>query len=348
MTPDDIRKLLSGYATDALTGDERKLLFDAALDDQELFNALQHEDALRELLADPLSRDAVRKVLEQPKRDTHRGGFWSRRWMFGVAIPAVDAVIVIAVLKLPNAPGPIPPVQPSVSPKIAQDEPSAKLEAVRPEAKPQAKKLVKPKALDRIASNVSPVIPAPIQLEPRDARRDAAAPRAFGLALPGQAGQQQSQGVSSQQVAALKTGAPQIPDAIRQQFSAGFLATAPRYQGPLVRYSLIRSGAAGESVRVEVSTGVAGYLALYQVDAAGNPKHIYPEGEPAMLVLPDITIQIPSNPIKIGASGKLRLVLVPTAQPSVIGQLGGAVSNAVQKEKSEPEPLVIDIPLAQN
>ncbi len=40
MTQDEIRKLLGGYATNALTADERRMLFEAALEDQELFNAL--------------------------------------------------------------------------------------------------------------------------------------------------------------------------------------------------------------------------------------------------------------------------------------------------------------------
>ncbi len=63
MTQDEIRKLLGGYATNALSADERRILFEAALEDQELFNALQNEDALRELLDDPVSRDQVRRAL---------------------------------------------------------------------------------------------------------------------------------------------------------------------------------------------------------------------------------------------------------------------------------------------
>ena len=40
MTQDEIRKLLGGYATNALSAEERRILFEAALEDQELFNAL--------------------------------------------------------------------------------------------------------------------------------------------------------------------------------------------------------------------------------------------------------------------------------------------------------------------
>ena len=110
MTQDEIRKLLGGYATNALSADERRILFQAALEDQELFNALQDEDNLRELLADPVTREQVRQVLEAPDRHMRRPSFWSRRWMFGVAIPAVAAVILIVVMNRANAPRLIAPV----------------------------------------------------------------------------------------------------------------------------------------------------------------------------------------------------------------------------------------------
>ena len=102
MTQDEIRKLLGGYATNALSAEERRILFDAALEDQELFNALQNEDALRELLEDPVLRDQVRRALAaSPPR---KAEFSWRRWVLGVAIPAVVAVIVIVVMNLPRRP----------------------------------------------------------------------------------------------------------------------------------------------------------------------------------------------------------------------------------------------------
>jgi hypothetical protein len=360
MTPEETRKLLGGYATNALTAEEHKRLFEAALEDQELFDALQKEDALRELLADPVSRDEARKALENPIPDQRRGSFWSRRWMFGLAIPAVAAVIVIAVMTRLNAPAPQP--RPAMAPQIASNRiasgqiASDKLgssqiasnqEALPPETKPEANKRGEAKALDKTARATAPVIPAPVQLE---ADSNALAPRAKALALPTQAGQQQSQGMSSQQVVALKSGAaPQIPEAIRQQFSSGFTANAPLYQGPLVRYSLLRSGPTEDAVRVEVSTGVAGYMALYRVDASGTSKQVYPAKDLAELVLPDLTIQIPSDPIKIsGAREKLRLVVIPVAPPASIGQIGGSIANAIEKTPEPPAPLVVDIPLGQN
>ena len=129
MTQDEIRKLLGGYATNALSADERRILFKAALEDKELFNALQDEDNLRELLADPVTRDQVRQVLEAPDRRMRRTAFWSRRWMFGVAIPALAAVILIVVMNRANAPRLIAPVSEVAS---APPAPSAQSREIAP------------------------------------------------------------------------------------------------------------------------------------------------------------------------------------------------------------------------
>ena len=47
MKREHVRKLLGGYATGTLTPDEQQALFEAALNDQELFDALAGEEALR-------------------------------------------------------------------------------------------------------------------------------------------------------------------------------------------------------------------------------------------------------------------------------------------------------------
>jgi len=366
MTQDEIRKLLGGYAANELTADERRILFEAALDDQELFNALENEDALRELLADPVSREQVRRALAAPVA-SKQPGFWSRHWVFGVAIPAAAAVIVIAVMNRANAPRLIaPPVQ-IASNKVAPHEmasdqtafsrsaaipkpaaaESAPAKRVLADRKVESKENFRANALDQLA-NATP----------------AAAPQ---LAMRAPAPQLESTRTA---MASLRVGGPpRIPDAIRQQFAAGFAANAPLYQGPLVRYSIVRGGAAGDGIRIEVTTGIAGYLALYQVDVAGNSKQVYPASEPAVAVLPNLTIQIPGSPIKMADSGgKLRLVVVP--QPAVVGQpgqaqfgqgllgqgrlggtVGGVVNGAADQAVSPflpPTPLVVDIRLAQN
>jgi len=307
MTQDEIRKLLGDYATNALSAQERKALFEAALDDQDLFNALQDEDALRELLADPVTRAQVRQALAAP-RDARRRTFWSRRWMFGVAIPAVAAVIVIALMNRAKPPEPVaPPVQ--IAAKQAPPAPAAAAPAPL-----EPKKQSKTPALEKLARVTPP---------------GATAARSFLVAAP---------------VA--------MPDAIRQQFAADLAASSPLYQGPLVRYSVIRSGPAGELVSLEVTTGIAGYLALYEVGAAGNPKRVYPVSQPALRVLPDVTVRMP---IQAAKNDKFRLVVVPAPAPEMVvvngapGTIGGVVSPTPQPLLQRPlTPLVVDIPLAPN
>jgi hypothetical protein len=87
MTRDDIRKLLGGYATGTLTPEEQQALFAAALDDQELFDALAKEQALRDLLRDPAARAHVLAAIDQRPEP-----WWQRvtRWMLRPA--AVGAV----------------------------------------------------------------------------------------------------------------------------------------------------------------------------------------------------------------------------------------------------------------
>ncbi|HTC88034.1 MAG TPA: DUF4384 domain-containing protein [Bryobacteraceae bacterium] len=315
MTQDEIRKLLGGYATNALSADERRILFQAALEDQELFNALQDEDSLRELLADPVTRDEVRRVLEASDSHMRRPSFWSRRWMFGVAIPALAAVILIVVMNRANAPRLIAPVSevasapPTQSREMAPPAPAPKLEARAPQAKKQS---------------------APIQLESAREAVPAPAPRVM-LASP-----------------------RAVPDAIRQQFASGFVASAPPYEGPLVRYSLVRSGPNGDALRVNVTSEVAGYIALYEVDPAGSSKQVYPENQPANLVLAGSTTQIPSAPIMITQPGeKLRLVIVPAPSSAMAttGGIGGVINGAPKdalSAQAPQAPLVVDIPLGPN
>jgi Domain of unknown function (DUF4384) len=337
MTQDEIRKLLGGYATNELSADERRILFEAALEDQELFNALENEDALRELLADPVSRDQVRRALAVPMASKRRPGFWSRRWVLGVAIPAVAALIVVAIMNRANAPRLIaPPVQIASNEMRSSARPApAEIKPAPLEVKPLAKQHVAAKKLDRVvsaepANAARLVLPRPVQLQ---------SPRAAIASLT-------------------VNGAPRMPEAVRQQFSAGFAGNVPQYQGPLVRYSIVRSGPAGDGVRVAVTTSIPGYLALYEVDAAGNSKRVYPSSDVAAPVQPTVTIRIPTDPIKMaGARDRLRLVVVPQAVVvsqsfGAVGTVGGFVNGVVDQAASTlpaaPTPLVVDIPLAPN
>lgn len=93
MMPDDIRDLLGRYSTGSLTADEQKRLFDAALDDQELFDELAREDELKQLFAEPGVRDRPIRALEPPKRRVS--------WVLALAPVAVLSALLIVVLMRP-------------------------------------------------------------------------------------------------------------------------------------------------------------------------------------------------------------------------------------------------------
>jgi hypothetical protein len=356
MTQDEIRRLLGGYATNSLTAGERTTLFEAALENQELFEALQNEDALRELVDDPIVRERLRSVLSEPIR-THRPAFWSRKWISGVAIPAVAAVLVIVVMNRFNTSRPTAPPQPPPTTNIASNEvaPQKELappETRRPEAKKEAKKeaQTEAKALDQTASSAAPkpepLIAAPVQVE--RAQNAAAPPVASPAAVPSL---ERDQSLTSPATARFRAAAPlaaPIPEAVRNQFVAGVPANAPVYQGPLVRYSLLRNGPANDEVRLDMTTAVAGYVALYETDASGEWRRVFPDNEPATFVSPARAYQIPANPIHVvTGKEKLRLVMIPAnaAQPAVTGQLAEPRIAPLVKKTTQVTPLVVEIPL---
>jgi hypothetical protein len=69
------RGLLGGYATGTLSDDERRLLFEVAMEDQEIFDELAREQALKEMLETPGVRDRLAATLEpMPVTPRVRGG----------------------------------------------------------------------------------------------------------------------------------------------------------------------------------------------------------------------------------------------------------------------------------
>ncbi len=95
MRPEDVRKLLGGYAAGTLTSQERRALFEAALSDQDLFNELAREQPLKELLEDPRARrELLSAVSEQPSPARKHAG-WFGRPMFWAAVGSAAAVVVL-------------------------------------------------------------------------------------------------------------------------------------------------------------------------------------------------------------------------------------------------------------
>ncbi len=81
MSEHDLEKLLGGFAADTLTSEEKKALYTAALQDQQLFNALTDEQALKELLADPVVRRRLLQTFKQTSTSGVGGSLSRLDWL---------------------------------------------------------------------------------------------------------------------------------------------------------------------------------------------------------------------------------------------------------------------------
>lgn len=152
MKREEIRKLVGGYAAGILTEEERRELFAAALEHQDLFDELMREEPLRELLADPLSRAELRQVLEKP--DPRRRMWW---W----AVPATAALVTAAFALMMVRP-------------LAQHEPLQMAKAREGQEAPAA---VPPPVAPPVAPSARAKAAPPKRKEAREARTEQAPPR---------------------------------------------------------------------------------------------------------------------------------------------------------------------------
>lgn len=139
MKPEDVNRLLGGYAAGTLTPEEREALCQAALADQALFDAMADEEALRELLAEPSARaQLLRDLRESPEPRSRRLPAWLwKPATLALAGGAAALVLVVGVVRYarqePAAPKlvaqlPQPMAQaPPLAPRIAEEAPSRKI-----------------------------------------------------------------------------------------------------------------------------------------------------------------------------------------------------------------------------
>lgn len=183
MTEHDLEKLLGGFGADTLTAEERKLLYTAALQDQQLFNALADEQALKELLADPAVRRRLLQALNQPSLPGAGGSLswldWFRRpaslaFAGGLAV-AVFAVVLGTKVYQDS-------LKQAAQPVLTENTPPAALPAPVPStsqpapphvAEPQSK--AKDNVLaDKMAKRERSAPPALREQRPPDSARDSA------------------------------------------------------------------------------------------------------------------------------------------------------------------------------
>lgn len=337
MTNEEIQKLVSGYATNSLTDTERKALFEAALDDQELFDILQREQAVKDVLDDPVSRRQVREALET-STPVATPSWWVRWSTWGFATAAVAAVLTVAVIFKTEH-----PATQQRTFEIAKADRPAAAEAQPPSTGPAVElRAPEPKPMRRLDALKT----APTKQPEKDSdaslmkaapeKQDAAPPPAAQVEAQVQSQAVQSQAVPQQQAFndQARVAAPTVRNAVREEQSGQRAAAAPRQaltagyaglggaaQGPLLSYSLVKRDESGnfvpagtsaalrkgDGVRINVVPLAPGYLTLYELDSTGNWVQL----SPGIKVSPNRTYTLPDSPIEVKADQHLRLVLTP-------------------------------------
>jgi len=122
MSREEIHKLIGGYATGTLTTEEREALFQAALEDQELFDTLAREQALHDLLSDPAAKAEVLAALDAKSPRWYDRLGWVRPAAAALAMAGLATVSVIwwrrpePVKMTASLPQPMAEVRPSQPP----------------------------------------------------------------------------------------------------------------------------------------------------------------------------------------------------------------------------------------
>ncbi len=183
MKPEDVNRLLGGYAAGNLTAEEREALCRAALADQALFDAMADEEALRELLAEPAARaQLLRDLSESPEPRFRRLPAWLwRPSTLALAGSAAALVLVVGVVRYarqePAAPKlvaqlPQPMAQaPPPAPRVGQEAP-VRMVPAKPRRAPAALPAAPAPAPEKGQAEAEAV--APVMLEPE--KRQAAPP----------------------------------------------------------------------------------------------------------------------------------------------------------------------------
>ena len=178
MSREETKKLLGGYATGTLTPEEQQALFTAALEDQELFDALANEQSLRDLMRDPAAKAQMLAALDGP---ASRGGWmgWMRRPSVAGLVIAGLAAVGVTVWRTQGG----GTVVQREAPPMAQGKPEPTppgVDAVSPAPKVEERQIIasaKPDDRRRepavATAPVAPLPPPPATSAPAAGSRDA-------------------------------------------------------------------------------------------------------------------------------------------------------------------------------
>ncbi len=343
-----MRALLGGYATGTLTPEEQQLLFDAALQDQDLFDELAREQSLKEAFDDPAARRELLDVLDRPSwRDRFAG--WLR-WPIPVAAGVVAAAGIATVLILRSmAPHPVevartyqgelaPETVPQPAPKPEQAAPPmpAKKRS-EPKVATVAPKQTAPAAQDRNQDFSRLIAPAPAAAgnQPRPSDQIAPAPAA------------QMDAQTSNTVESRKAAEPQPRGVIGGYPGAGLASARARTASalfdpnaaPRVRYTVQQQDA---TTRLAVTSTADGDLYLFRRDANGQWLPVTPGG---MSMTANTASTTPALQIDDEAPLPHAMLLFSRIPLTNLAQSGAALTAEVERLRTTPPAGIAVVPV---
>ena len=328
MSTEQARRLLGGYATGTLTPEETRALFEAALEDQDLFNELNHEQVLREMFEDGPSRRDVLAALSRadalaaPMRRWH--GY---RWALGAAASAIAMVTALwvfpwhttrhqtaavaslqapaAALPAPEAAAPAPPVPPAQAPprahkRVMKAEPRRQIIAA---AQPQ------PVPAGTVSQAVEVQAPAPPAVRPMNLAQATAGGHAFRPA-----------------------GSPQLAWTILKQDENGEFADMP---SSTVFHD-------GDRIRIRVRPATNGSIALLDTTSGQTTASAIGSVAGGEYVLPG------TGTIAVRAGMSLALRFTPTVPEADLKMAAGANQSVMRKSAAAHTISAVTIPIHIN
>jgi hypothetical protein len=284
MSREEIQKLLGGYATDTLSEAERRALLEAALEDQELFDALAKEQALRDALREPAARQQLIEALGPARAPfAVRGWQWLRQPAVLAMAGGLAVLLLVAGLVLRQTRHTVRP-EAMVADAITAGPPAAVPPRPAP-VKPMEPRVMgrNPKRLVRLPAGRAAPAPAP---PPTPPSAEGAGVGGLIRGAPADAGEAKSQMLPAPPATPAPAPVASLNGRARLPMAAGSLAKAKSAAAakPAVPYTLLRKDAdgaytsvafdtvlhAGDSVRLQVEPGEAGYVNLFQRAATGG------------------------------------------------------------------------------
>lgn len=340
MRPEEVEKLLAGYAAGTLDEHERRVLMRAALERQELFDALVEEDALKELLEDPRCRRQLLELLGAPRRP-----LWRRAWdwlmrparIAAVASATAALVLISAFLIHLVRREPIGPLAPALAPapQVARAPASAEAEVPAGAATPARPRVeAPPPRAVRVAKPGSRPARPPVTAAPQ--RAATVAP------LEAEAVRAERRAVALQE----KVAAPVFTAALRAADEAVLPAG--------LRVRLLRDGVevkAGEEFAVQdalilrVEVAQAGRLWLYRRMGEGALERLIVAGVEDRPITPGAPLDIPLPPRERPGEEHFVLVLAPETSPPRRAVLGAREQSPRPTQATAPAPPRVTIPL---